>query len=294
MRALDPAFAAHVENGATTLATCWRVTRADGLVLGFTDHDRTLTFDGVDHKPDAGGEGSRFAASADLSVDNAEVAGILSDDALTAADLVAGRYDGARVDVWRVNWAKPDERALVKSATIGEVAREGARFVAELRGPAHALARATGRVYQRQCDARLGDARCGVDAASAAYVGAGTVASAADEARFTASGLAAFDDGWFAHGRLTWTSGASAGLEAHVKSHTVGEGGARLDLWLPSPAPIAAGDAFEVVAGCDRRAATCAGKFANLINFRGFHLMPGNDFAVSYPRAADENDGGKR
>ena len=54
MRALDPAFAAHIASGATTLATCWRLTRRDGVVLGFTDHDQPLTFDGTNFLPAAG------------------------------------------------------------------------------------------------------------------------------------------------------------------------------------------------------------------------------------------------
>ncbi|MGE0410262.1 MAG: phage BR0599 family protein [Amphiplicatus sp.] len=40
--------------------------------------------------------------------------------------------------------------------------------------------------------------------------------------------------------------------------------------------------------------ATCAAKFSNEVNFRGFHLMPGNDFAVSYPLHREKNDGGRR
>jgi hypothetical protein len=43
MKSLNPALQAHLDEGTTTLAWCWRITRADGVTFGFTDHDRTLS-----------------------------------------------------------------------------------------------------------------------------------------------------------------------------------------------------------------------------------------------------------
>jgi uncharacterized phage protein (TIGR02218 family) len=294
MRALDPDFADHLAGGVTTLATCWKILRADGAVLGFTDHDRALVFDGVSFEPDSGADASALQSSADLSVDNAEIAGALSSDALSAEDLSAGRYDGAVAEIWRVNWANPASRALLKRGVIGEVAREGGRFRAEIRGASERLDRVRGRIFQRGCDAVLGDARCGVDLSAPAYKGDGIVAAVLDDQRFLASGLAAFPAGWFAHGALSWTSGANAGTRGHLKAHDKNADGDALSLWLPAGRALLAGDAFTLTAGCDKRAGTCAGKFSNLINFRGFPLMPGDDFAISYPLKAEKNDGGRR
>jgi uncharacterized phage protein (TIGR02218 family) len=294
MRSFDPSFAAHIESGVTTLATCWRVERADGAVLGFTDHDRPLGFDGVVYAPETGADAGALQSSADLSVDNTEIAGALTADALSTEDLSAGRYDGASVEIWRVNWADVSSRALLKRGVIGEVAREGERFRAEIRGLSHALDRVQGRIFQRGCDAVCGDARCGVDLTAAAYRGAGAVTAVLDDQRFLSGGLSAFAAGWFAEGALLWTGGANAGARSHVKAHDKNAGADALSLWLPSGRAIAVGDTFVVTAGCDKRAETCAAKFSNLVNFRGFHLMPGDDFAVSYPLKAEKNDGGKR
>lgn len=294
MRALDPNLTAHLASGATTLATCWKISRVDGVRLGFTDHDRALVFDGVSFEPQSGADGAAIDSSADLSVDNTEIEGALVSDALSAEDLAAGRYDDASVEIWRVNWADISQRMLLKRGTIGEVAREGSRFRAEIRGASHALDRTVGRLYQRQCDAILGDPRCGVDLASPAYRGAGAVAAILDDQRFIASGLQSFASGWFAQGALQWTTGANAGTQGSVKAHEKNASGDAISLWLPAGRLIAVGDAFKVMAGCDKRAGTCRGKFSNLINFRGFHLMPGNDFAVSYPLKSEKNDGGRR
>jgi uncharacterized phage protein (TIGR02218 family) len=295
MRALDPAFLAHLQSGATTLATCWRLQRADGGALGFTDHDRPISFDGCVFEPEAGVSGSALEASSDFSVDNSDIEGALSSAYLSAEDLAAGRYDGAEVEIWRVNWAEPAQRVLLRRAVLGDVTRKGGAFSAELRGLSSRLDRVEGRVFQRLCDAVAGDARCGVDLDAAAYKGAGAVSSVSDAQRFLASGLAAFAAGWFEHGRITWVSGANAGAQGWVKAHGLAANGdASIALWTPAGAGIAPGDAFEIRAGCDRRRDTCVAKFANVINFRGFPDMPGNDAAISYPVKSGRNDGGKR
>ncbi|MHA7870916.1 MAG: DUF2163 domain-containing protein [Hyphococcus sp.] len=290
MRALDPTLKAHLQSGATTLATCWRITRRDGAVLGFTDHDRALFFDGTSFAPETGAAGSAMSSSADLAVDNSDIEGALNADALSGEDLAAGRYDGAGVEVFRVNWAAPEQRVLLKSGVIGEVRRDGAAFRAELRGASHALGQTTGRIYQRLCDVNLGSAECGVDLNDAHFKTSGAVTALRDEHSFIASGFSGFDNSWFAHGLLTWTSGANAGTQAHIKTQTAS---GAVALWLPAGHAIAVGDAFTATAGCDKRHATCRDKFSNAINFRGFPFMPGNDFAVSYPLRGEKNDGGK-
>lgn len=295
MRALGSAFAAHLASGATTLATCWRIARVDGEVFRFTDHDRALVVAGEAYEPQTGADGAEISSSADLSVDNSEIAGALSSARLSAAELSSGRFDGAEVEIWRVNWAAADQRLLLKRGVIGDVRREGPKFTAEIRGLASTLEEPTGRVYQRLCDANVGDARCGVDLDLAAFKGEGLVAAVVDEERFAASGLEVFEDGWFVHGRLDWTSAANAGTSGHVKIHAGQSIGLQsIGLWRPPGAAIAIGDEFDIRSGCDKRFETCREKFSNAVNFRGFHLMPGNDFAVSYPLHAEKNDGGRR
>ena len=54
MREIPEELQARLDGGVTTLCRCWRVERADGVVLGFTDHDRALVIDGVRHAPETG------------------------------------------------------------------------------------------------------------------------------------------------------------------------------------------------------------------------------------------------
>ena len=291
MKTLPAALQAHLDMGATTLAWCWKVERRDGVVLGFTDHDRDIVFDGVTFAAATGFTASEVVSSLGLSVDNLEVEGALAAAAITEADLGAGLYDGATVELWRVNWADASQRVLMRKGALGEVSRGELAFTAELRGLAHVLQQATGRTYQRLCDADLGDSRCGVDTDAPGFKGSGTVEAVSDDRILTVSGLSGFDSNWFSFGKLAWTSGDNAGRVAEVKGHAAGSV-VTLTLWQRAASAIEAGDGFTVTAGCDKTLATCRARFDNVANFRGFPHMPGNDRAFAYVVGeSGENDG---
>jgi uncharacterized phage protein (TIGR02218 family) len=293
MRSIPPALQLKLDSGVTTLARCHVLRRRDGVVMGFTDHDRDLVVDGVTCRADTGLSASEATARLGLQVDGAELSGALADDSLTEDDLAAGRWDAATVDVWLVDWSEPELNVLLASGTIGEVRREGLAFAAEMRSPADRLNQESGRLYTATCSADLGDARCGVDLDDPAYKGFGSVVALAGTSSFAAAGLGAFDDGWFTAGRLVFTSGANAGLAIEVKAHRVDDDAVTFVLWQAMPQPITVGDTFTVTAGCDKRFPTCRYRFANAVNFRGFPHIPGNDFVVRYPNQGEAgNDGG--
>jgi len=230
MKSLPPSLQAHLDTGATTLAWCWRVTRTDGSRLGFTDHDRDLTFDGTTFEAASGFTATDIKDTSGLSVDNLEVSSALRSDALNEDDLAAGLYDDAAVEIWRVNWAAPEQRVLMRSGSLGEVRRSGVSFTAEVRGLAHYLQQPKGRLFQYGCDADLGDARCTVDLDDPAFRGTGTVAAASSPRLLTATGLDTFANDWFTRGLVSFTSGANAGRAQEVKRHIAGAE-ATIELW---------------------------------------------------------------
>jgi uncharacterized phage protein (TIGR02218 family) len=284
MRELPPALAAHLATGETTLCWCWRLTRRDGEIQGFSDHDRDLVFDGTTFEAAAGMTASEMRETVGLSVDNLEVMSAVSSERLAEADLAAGLYDDALVEIFRVSWADTDQRVLMRSGNLGEVKRSGIAFAAEVRGLAHRLQEPKGRLFQYGCDADLGDQRCTVDLDDAEFRGTGAVASVASPRRFTVTGLDGFANGWFTHGLLTFTSGAADGQAVEVKSHAKTAGAVTVEVWSRVRLPLVPGQTFTVTAGCDKRIATCQAKFANVANFRGFPHMPGNDFLTTVAR----------
>jgi uncharacterized phage protein (TIGR02218 family) len=292
MRPIPPLLQTKLDSGVTTLARCWKVFRRDGVVMGFTDHDRDLIVDGVTCRAGTGFTASEATSRFDLSVDGTEISGALADESLTEADLAAGRYDAADIESWLVDWSEPSLKLLTARGTLGEVRREGHAFTAELRGGAAQLSQESGRLYTQRCGADLGDARCRFDLGNPAFHGSGTVAAVEGTSGFAATGLDGFADGLLSAGRLSWTSGANSGLAIEIKLHAVVAGHARLTLWQAMAEPIAVGDTFNVTAGCDKRFATCRDRFANTGNFRGFPHIPGNDFLIATPmQGAPGNDG---
>ncbi len=281
MRILPDELAAHLRTRTTTLCYCWKLTRGDGTIMGFTDHDRPLHFDGVDFEAASGFDSSAVTQELGFKVSTTEVSGALRSDKLNDADMAAGLYDNATIELWLVNWRDPRQRLRIKRGSIGEIRREDNAFSAEMRGRMHELDQEQGRLFQHSCDVDLGDERCGVDLDDARFKGAGVVHERLDNASFLANNLNTFSSGWFTQGLLRWDSGENAGLSMEVKIHHRGSR-ARIDLWQPMVREIATGDSFTITAGCDKTFPTCLAKFDNAINFHGFPHMPGNDFALSY------------
>ncbi len=286
------AFLDHTATGLTSLCRAWAITRKDGVSFGFTDHDRELSFDGVSFRADSGLTASALAQSTGLSVDNTEALGALTDAAVREDDIEAGRFDGAEVRAWFVNWANPDTRWLQFRGTIGEIRRAGGAFHAELRGLTETLNRPLGRIYQKPCTAVLGDAGCRFDLAQPGYRFEGEFDRVTKGRAFEWDALTGFEPEWFQRGRLDVLSGPSAGLWSMIKRDVFEGGVRRIDLWEPIRGPLVAGDAVRLTVGCDKRFETCRLKFDNLLNFQGFPDLPGDDWVMAYPSSGRANAGG--
>ncbi|MFN7164197.1 MAG: DUF2163 domain-containing protein [Hyphomonas sp.] len=163
MKTISTGFAVALASGVTTTGLCWTLTRADGFVLAVTEHDHPLTVAGRTYEPGGSLEGLGFSASASLAPGLAGARGALSHDGITEADLEAGLWDGARIDVIRADWKAPEQSVHVWSGRLTRLRRDVAGFEAELVSLKADLERPVGRVYARRCDAALGDARCGAD-----------------------------------------------------------------------------------------------------------------------------------
>lgn len=286
MRAIDVGLAAHLAQSETTLATCWKLVRQDGVVLGFTDHDIEIAFGGTTYRPSLGLDGSEVPGKLGMQVETSEVLGVLSGEAIAEDDILLGRYDGAVVETWLVNWADSNQRVRLRRDTIGEVAREDGAFRAELRSAQQGLNATHGRIYHGLCDATLGDARCKVDLG--AHRGFATVTAVVDSHSIAVSGLAETS---FAFGNALWTSGGRNGLRDGVLSQQRIGGTDQLSFGVAVGDWVAVGDTLTVTAGCDRRFDTCHGRFGNAANFRGFPHIPGSDYVLRYPREEDRLDG---
>ena len=291
---MSTALSDHLAEGVTTLARCWAITRRDGVIYGFTDHDCALSFEGIAFKADTGLSALALQQSTGLSVDNTEALGALSDASVREADIEAGRFDGAEVRAWLVNWADAAQRVLQFRGSIGEVRRASGAFHAELRGLTGALNRPLGRVYQKPCTAVLGDGACRFDMSTPGYAEERAVEGVEEARVFRWADLAGFEPDWFARGRLVVVTGEAAGLWGTIKRDVLDAGGRRIELWEPLRAEVATGDTVRLEAGCDKRMESCRLKFNNLVNYQGFPDIPGEDWVMSVPKQTGANTGGSR
>ncbi len=289
MKLLPTGLQDHLDTGATTMCYAWRITRKDGVVMGFTEHDQDLVIGAETYEAEGGFTASASQQALGMSVDNMELVGGFSSDRISETDLIAGVYDDADVEVYWVNWADTSQHIVVMVGNIGEVTQKGIEFTAELRSLTHRLNQKLGRVYQRTCDAVFSDSRCGLDAVS--FTSTGTVSSIRTNGAFSATGLTA-DDDYYSRGVLTWLTGSNANSSIDIRTHTKVDTTAQLDLWTPAVSDVQVGDTFTVLAGCKQTLAACRDKFNNVANFQGFPHMPGKDIVTVYATQGGENQEG--
>jgi uncharacterized phage protein (TIGR02218 family) len=304
MKTISSQLLAHMAQPETTLATLWKLIRQDGTILGFTDHDQTLTFTDNTasppsthvYTPFSGATGSATEASSDMTATNQDVVGFLDSDQITEIDIFAGLYNYAVIEIRIVNWADLTMGAMLwKRATLGEVKMKNGQLTAELRGLEFYLGTNIGETYGPTCRADLGDARCTIDLSL--WIQNGIVQSVTDFRTFvpqaslsplaglvmqgSATPMDPAPAAWFQEGVVVWTSGLNTGFSMEVSTWD----GTTIALWENMPYAIAEGDTFTIVPGCLHDSGTCFTKFDNIDNYRGEDNIPGMDQLMLYPNA---------
>jgi uncharacterized phage protein (TIGR02218 family) len=271
------------------------VTRLDGVEYLFTDHDEEIIV------AEAGGDPSgsptiaslltfspvtSFAAtatkkSASYAVDNLSIIGTIDDDdvpvGFSETDVLAELFADADIDIWLCCWTDLAAGLMpLKKGTLGTMTFRTTGFEAEMRGLSERLQRKNHRVFSLECDAVLGDSRCGVAlTGSPGFTRAVTIGNVTDNRTFECD--LAEEEAWAQYGLASWIGGMNAGLSREIIEHREAGGSpgtAKITLLIPMPFDVQKGDTLNIVAGCDKTAAMCINKFSNIINHRGFALMP--------------------
>ena len=263
-------FASELEG----VATFWRIHRKDGVTLGFTSHDRDLAFGGVLHRAAPGMVPSAVRRTAGLTGDSAEMQGALAHDSIAEADLAAGRFDGARVEVGAVDW-ETREHAVLFNGTVGAVSQEDSGFTAELRSAKAMLEADPVPRTSPTCRAQFCRPGCGLSGLRFTHRAVLTIVDA-EVGRVTFDGPA---PDLLVAGEVRWLDGPHAGLTMDI----VAIEGDALILDAVLSEALAPGTRARLREGCDHTLATCAGRFGNAINFRGEPFLPGNDLLTRYP-----------
>lgn len=274
---MSPELKAHYALGTTTLAKITRLERTDGLVLTVTlDHDMPIIFESETYMPAIGMIPSTIETSNNLSVDNLDARGALTILGIDESDIDAGLWDMCDVRVMEVNWKDLTMGCRkIKRGHFGQISIGRDKFSNEVRGITQRLQQTLGDIVTPACNADLFDTRCGVVATEGIWKHSGVAITTATSTRlFTAASLSQ-DAGFYNGGKVTWTTGLNAGLSKEIKSHTAG---GVFELYEPMPYAVVVSDQATFYAGCQKRAdEDCRDKFSNIIRFRGFNRIPGND-----------------
>lgn len=283
MRSISAALSSHLSGATLTLASMVKITRQDGTVMGFTSCDTDITYQGLTYFAASAFDASTVRGQIASGIDNLEVIGLLKSPYITDVDLFAGRYDGAQVSVFVVNWADLTMGQLtLLTGVIGDATFENGKWTIEFRSLSQYLGQQIAELTTPSCRVlQLGDARCsapggGVLPGATNFQFSKTVSSvpSATQINFGADGNPAT---FYAYGQVTFTSGLNAGISREIQSQVVSPGNAVVNLQEPFPFVVSPGDAATLTAGCDRSAGTCLARFNNLINFRGEPYVPGTD-----------------
>ena len=294
MKTIDAASQARLDSDCPRLSTAWIIVLKNGTVLRFTSHDKDVTFSSQTLEVPSAFFGSpsldvngtylaavgyrtgAFAQGSDGSVDNMETVAILDSSGITERDLQGGLYNGAEVFLFSFYW---DDLTIpvdkIHRGWFGEYTIRRTESVIEFRELQAALHQRTGRTTKPSCDADLGDSRCKVNLTP--LTDSGSVTSVTDRANFV--GTTGQSEGYYAGGKLTWTSGNNNGLSMEVKAQVLIGSPSTDDvqLFLAMPYEIKVGDTYTITPGCDKSRETCIDKFNNILNFQGFPDVPGAD-----------------
>lgn len=275
MKTLAAPLLAHYQEPLTTLATCWKCTLQSGLVYGFTNAAKDLTIDGLVYSASSGHTPSTIQTSSDYSVDNLEIQGVLDNAVIREADLLAGLWDYASIQVFEINYNDlAGGKNILRTGTLGEVGTKRHTFFAELRGLLQVFQQPIGRVFGYYCDANFCDARCKLNALT--WTSTGSITTLTNSRTFL---CALAQPTWkYTGGLLTMTSGPASGFSMEVRSYPVS---GTIILQEAFPYLPETGDTFNILAGCEKTATMCADIYANIVNHRGFPDLPGQDRLIS-------------
>lgn len=256
-----------------TVATFWRIYRRDGIMLAFTSHDRDLAFAGIRHRAAPGMVPAAIRLTAELANDSAEAEGALNHDTIREADLAAGLFDDAAIEIGAVDWQSLEHHVLY-TGRIGRIEENQSGFSAELRSGKDLLEQDLVPRTSPTCRAEFCGRGCGLSATR--FTSVHPLAEIdLDRNRVRFDGVIAADH---VDGRLRFLGGAQTGIRFDI-----------VDIdgyWLVLDRPLVAGTPIatmaELRAGCDHTIATCAARFDNAHNFRGEPFLPGNDLLSRY------------
>ncbi len=290
MKTIPPAMQADLDGRATTHCYCWAIDLG-ATILGFTNCNTDLTFDGITFSAETGLDTSALTSSSKLEVDDVDAVGILDSATITEQAIRAGQYDNTLVRLWKVDWSNTDNRVLLNRGVIGDVVRGSVAYKAQVKSLSAYAQQKIGRNYSAKCGADLGDDDCKVDMTGFTHADI-TITEVLTQRAFTVTSgtitTATSDSDYFHGGKIFWPDGSESQI---AFSEAISENVFAVELIEPASATLTVGSLTTMTAGCKKVMAVCRVKFSNDVNYFGFNRVPKQDHILSSPAEGELNDG---
>ncbi|ACK51966.1 conserved hypothetical protein [Methylocella silvestris BL2] len=282
MRAASQELIAHL-NGLRTrrdaqgiIADCYTFTLRTGLILNYTNADVPITLNSVVFAANSIlVEGLRFKCEVGFNVDQQQITlSARQSDTIGGIPFPQairnGALDGAEIQRDRsflTSWSEePVGTVTLFKGRVGAIDSVG-RTTAQIMVNSDLILLDIDmprNLYAPNCQHVLYDSGCSL--VRNAFGTNGAAEAGSTNLVINWSGASSV----YAQGTLTFISGLNTGVSANVKRAT----STALTVAYPLPNAPAPGDAFRVYRGCDHTRTTCASRFNNLANFRGFPYVP--------------------
>lgn len=292
MRSMSGSLLAHLQQDTMTMCLCFKVTRDDGQIFRFTGHDQDLVIGADTYDSDLSFSASQMEGKSGLAIDNGELTLPLATGGITKADVLAGLFYKAGLDVFWVNWADTAMGVMYEARgwLLGRAIIKEHRVVFEVRSLAAFLNAPIVDVVEPTCPYVFGlddgyRSHCPADLDDHKVTGTVTAVDVSyptekfdDSSRTEATNE-------FQFGKLTWTSGNNSGYSMEVQGYNGST--KRIDLLFGMPYEIEVGDAYEMWYGCNKSYDRCIALGAAVgqdyeDDFGGEPKVPSQDKALQY------------
>jgi len=272
MRPVSPEFNSNIAQNLTQLCRLWSITRKDGEVFRFTDHDKDIPFNGDIYQSNNSFEATAVQSAINSAGSDLDVTVLLNPDTISYQDVMRGLFDEAPVTLQIIQYT--DTAAGVLDLFKGNVSTTQLPNtqigIMSLVGGVSRVNRVLTERYSPQCRAIFGDDRCKVNLAP--YTVAFAVSASGTTQTFTAAALASEAANLYTLGTVTWLTGRNKGTSSRVAGNAAG----LVQLLFRPPYQMEPGDTGTITRGCPRTIAACKG-YNNIANYRGEPYVPGDD-----------------
>ncbi|MCU7611420.1 DUF2163 domain-containing protein [Anaplasma capra] len=254
----------HISQEVITVALCCRMT-AKSTEVRLTEHDENLEINNaiysacncINFGPIHHGRNSITA-----------LVEITECNAVSKVNLMNGQCGRVEVELFLVNYENISQGAITLFVgTIGGITIDDNKLKISLEGAKNALHTKVGTLFSPHCRAQFCDGKCKLDREKFTFQG--SVSKVVNYLTLEDAALPDID-GYYKHGVITFLEGSNRGVSVGVRDHVSHV----LYLLRSTPHPVLPGDAYSIIAGCDKNFLTCSKKFNNTRNFRGEPHIP--------------------